>query len=115
MLNVPRPARVFLYTVATDMRKSFSGLHGLIVESLRQDPLSGDWFVFVNRRRDRLKIMTWEQDGFAIWYKQLQRGTFALPAHEGDSLALTAQQLTLILAGVDLKNTRPRKRCQRAG
>ena len=113
MLNVPAPVRVFLYTAHTDMRKSFSGLHGLIVGSLKQDPLSGDWFVFVNRRRDRIKIMTWERDGFSIWYKQLQRGTFALPAHDGDSLALSAQQLTLILAGVDLKQTRPRKRYQR--
>jgi transposase len=72
VLNVQVPVRVFMYTVATDMRKSFSGLHGLILESLRQDPLSGDWFVFVNRRRDRLKIMAWEQDGFVIWYKKLE-------------------------------------------
>lgn len=115
MLNVPTPVRVFLYTVATDMRKSFDGLHGLIVEALRQDPLSGDWFVFLNRRRDRLKVMTWEQDGFAIWYKQLQRGTFALPAHDGDALQLTSRQLALLLTGIDLKQTRPRKRYQRAG
>lgn len=115
MLNVPAPVRVFLYTAATDMRKSFSGLHGILVESLRQDPLSGDWFMFLNRRRDRLKLMLWERDGFVIFYKQLQRGTFALPAHDGDSLVLTAQQLALILAGVDLEQTRPRKRYQRAG
>jgi transposase len=115
VLNVPTPVRVFLYTVATDMRKSFSGLHGLIVESLQQDPLSGDWFVFVNRRRDRIKIMTWERDGFSIWYKQLQRGTFAIPQHVSESLLLTSQQLALILAGVDLKQTRPRKRYRRAG
>jgi transposase len=115
VLNVPTPVRVFLYTVATDMRKSFSGLHGLIVETLQQDPLSGDWFVFLNRRRDRLKVMTWEQDGFAIWYKQLQRGTFALPAYEGDALQLTSRQLALLLTGIDLKQTRPRKRYQRAG
>lgn len=115
MLNVPTPVRVFLCTVATDMRKSFSGLHGLIVESLKQDPLSGDWFVFVNRRRDRIKIMLWETDGFVIWYKQLQRGTFAIPAHDGQSLTLTSQQLALILAGIDLKQTRPRKRYRRAG
>ena len=70
MLNVPTPVRVFLYTASTDMRKSFSGLHGLIVESLKQNPLSGDWFVFVNRRRDRIKIMTWERDGFVIFYKK---------------------------------------------
>ena len=115
MLNVPSPVRVFLCTVATDMRKSFSGLHGLIVETLRQDPLSGDWFVFLNRRRDRLKVMTWEQDGFAIWYKQLQRGTFALPAGEGDSVRLSSRELALLLTGIDLKQTRPRKRYQRAG
>jgi len=115
VLNVPTPVRVFLCTVATDMRKSFSGLHGLIVESLKQDPLSGDWFVFVNRRRDRIKIMLWEADGFVIWYKQLQRGTFAIPAHDGQSLTLTSQQLALILAGIDLKQTRPRKRYRRAG
>ncbi len=77
MLNVPTPVRVFLYAASTDMRKSFSGLHGLIVEALKQDPLSGDWFVFVNRRRDRIKIMLWERDGFVIFYKQLQSGTFA--------------------------------------
>jgi transposase len=115
VLNVPTPVRVFLYTVATDMRKSFSGLHGLIVESLKQDPLSGDWFVFVNRRRDRIKIMLWEQDGFVIYYKQLQSGTFAMPACDSQSLTLTSQQLALILAGVDLKQTRPRKRYRRAG
>jgi transposase len=115
MLSVPAPTRVFLCTTATDMRKSFDGLHGLIVEVLRQDPLSGDWFVFLNRRRDRLKIMTWELDGFSIWYKQLQSGTFALPEHDGQALSLTSTQLALILSGVDLRQTRSRKRYQRAG
>lgn len=114
MLNVPAPVRVFLYTASTDMRKSFSGLHGLIVEALKQDPLSGDWFVFVNRRRDRIKIMLWEKDGFVIFYKQLQSGTFAMPTCDSQSLLLTSQQLALILVGVDLKQTRPRKRYQRA-
>jgi transposase len=115
VLNVQVPVRVFMYTVATDMRKSFSGLHGLILESLRQDPLSGDWFVFVNRRRDRLKIMAWEQDGFVIWYKQLQRGSFAVPAGEHDSVTLTSRELALLLTGIDLRDTRPRKRYRRAG
>lgn len=115
MLNLPAPIRVFLYVVPTDMRKSFSGLHGLIVESLEKDPLSGDWFVFVNRRRDRLKIMTWEQDGFSIWYKQLQVGTFAIPQGDGRSATLTSRELALLLSGVDLCQTRPRKRYRRAG
>ncbi len=78
MLNVPTPVRVFLYTASTDMRKSFfrsSRLDRRV--ALKQDPLSGDWFVFVNRRRDQIKIMLWERDGFVIFYKQLQSGTFA--------------------------------------
>ena len=115
MLSVPVPVRVFLCTAATDMRKSFNGLHGLVVDVLRQDPLSGDWFVFLNRRRDRIKILAWEQDGFLIWYKQLQVGTFALPIHDGESLSLTSAQLALLLSGIDLRQTRPRKRYQRAG
>ncbi len=115
MLSVPVPVRVFLCTAATDMRKSFNGLHGLVVDVLRQDPLSGDWFVFLNRRRDRIKILAWEQDGFLIWYKQLQVGTFALPRHDGESLSLTSAQLALLLSGIDLRQTRPRKRYQRAG
>ncbi len=82
MLNVPTPVRVFLYTASTDMRKSFSGLHGLIVESLKQDPLSGDWFVFVNRRRDRIKIMLWERDGFVIFFtSSFKAGHSRLPTH----------------------------------
>jgi transposase len=115
MLNVPVPVRVFLCTATTDMRKSFSGLHGLVVEVLRQNPLSGDWFVFLNRRRDRIKVLAWEQDGFSIWYKQLQVGTFALPSHQGDSLQLTSAQFALLLSGVDLRQTRPRKRYRHAG
>lgn len=116
MLSIPAPTRVFLCTAPTDLRKSFDGLHGLVVEVLHQDPLSGDWFVFLNRRRDRLKILAWEQDGFSIWYKQLQAGTFALPAPgQGACLSLTSAQLALILSGIDLRQTRPRKRYQRAG
>jgi transposase len=110
MLSMASPSRVFLYTLATDMRKSFNGLHGLVVEAIRQDPLSGDWFVFLNRRRDRIKVLVWERDGFSIYYKQLQSGTYALPRHDGDSIVLTSQQLALLLTGVDLNQTRPRIR-----
>jgi transposase len=97
------------------MRKGFDGLHGLVTETLKQDPRSGDLFVFVNRRRDRVKVLAWEGDGLAIWYKRLEAGTFALPAGEGDAIALSPAQLALLLAGVDLKETRPRRRYRRAG
>ncbi len=71
MLNLSTKVRVFLYTRPTDMRKGFDGLHGLVLDVLRQDPLSGDLFVFLNRRRDRVKILVWEGDGLALWYKKL--------------------------------------------
>jgi transposase len=114
MLSLPTKVRVFVCTRATDMRKSFDGLHGLVLEVLRQDPQSGDLFVFLNRRRDRLKILLWEGDGLAIWYKRLESGTFALPAGKGDSLTFTSAQLSLLLSGIDLKQTQPRKRYRRA-
>ena len=72
MLNIPAPIRVFLCTRPTDMRKQFDGLHGLVIEVLRQNPLSGDWFVFFNKRRDRIKVLAWEGDGLSIWYKKLE-------------------------------------------
>jgi transposase len=115
VLNVPAKVRVFLCTRPTDMRKSFNGLHGLVVEVLKQDPQSGDFFVFINRRRDRVKILLWEGDGLAIWYKCLERGTFALPEGGGDSVTLTSAQLSLLLSGIDLRKTRQRKRYRRAG
>jgi len=114
MLNVPSQVRVFLCSRATDMRKSFDGLHGLVLEVLEQDPLSGDLFVFLNRRRDRVKILLWEGDGLAIWYKRLESGTFALPESEQDAIRLTPAQLALLLSGIDLKETRARKRYRRS-
>jgi len=115
VLSVPAKVRVFLCTRPTDMRKSFNGLHGLVLEVLRQDPLSGDLFVFVNRRRDRVKLLIWEGDGMLIVYKRLEAGTFAVPAASGDAVTLTSAQLSLLLGGIDLRQTRPRKRYQRAG
>lgn len=115
MLNVPAKVRIFFCTRAIDMRKSFSGLHGVVLEILRQDPLSGDLFVFLNKRRDRVKLLIWEGDGLLIVYKQLERGTFAPPAGSGDSVVLSAAQLALLLGGIDLRETRPRKRYRHAG
>jgi len=113
MLSLPTKVRVFFCNRPTDMRKSFDGLHGLVLEVLKQDPLSGDLFVFLNRRRDRVKILVWEGDGLAIWYKRLEAGTFAAPEGEGHSITFSATQLALLLGGVDLTTTRPRKRYQR--
>jgi transposase len=113
MLSLPPQVRVFVCTSAVDMRKSFDGLHGIVLEVLRQDPLTGDLFVFLNRRRDCVKILMWQGDGLAIFYKRLARGTFAMPAGDGESISLTSAQLALLLGGVDLTQTRSRKRYQR--
>ena len=99
VLNVPTKVRIFLCRSAIDMRKGFDGLHGVVLEVLRQDPLSGDLFVFLNKRRDRVKLLIWEGDGLLIVYKRLQRGTFAPPTGDGDSITLSSAQLALLLGG----------------
>jgi len=79
MLSLSLPGRVFLCTLPTDMRKSFDSLVGLVEQQLGQDPLAGDLFVFRSRRGDRLKLLYWDNDGLAIWYKRLEEGTFVFP------------------------------------
>jgi transposase len=116
MIALAPQTRVFLYRRPTDMRKSFHGLIALTEAELKQDPLSGSLFVFVNRRRDRIKILYWGETGFCIWYQQLQRGTYQLPRHdslrEQDTLEVTRAQLSLILDGIDLTSARQRRRFQ---
>ena len=113
MIALPAQIRVFLYRLPTDMRKSFHGLVALTESALKQDPLSGSLFVFLNRRRDRLKILYWGQTGFCIWYQQLEKGTYQLPeeSREGHAvLEVTRSQLSLILDGIDLSSVRQRRR-----
>jgi transposase len=108
--------KVFLATQVTDMRKSFRGLITLTESVLQQDPVSGHLFVFVNRRRDMLKILHWDGSGFWIWYRQLERGSFQLPTpdQEQADVELTPTQLSLILDGIDLKSVRQRLRYRHA-
>ncbi len=106
--------KVFLARQITDMRKSFRGLLALTEAVLRQDPASGHLFVFVNGRRDLLKILHWDGSGYWIWYRRLERGTFQLPTTDaGDAsggIELTPAQLSLILEGIDLSSVRQRLR-----
>jgi len=116
MIALSPQIRVFLYRLPTDMRKSFNGLVALTESALKQDPLSGSLFVFVNRRRDRIKILYWGQTGFCIWYQQLQKGTYQLPAEDAieelETIEVTRSQLSLILDGIDLSSARQRMRFQ---
>lgn len=116
MIALAAQVRVFLYRRPTDMRKSFHGLVALTESELKQDPLSGSLFVFLNRRRDRIKILYWGQTGFCIWYQQLEKGTYQVPRQETldeqDTLEVTRSQLSLILDGIDLSSARQRPRYQ---
>ncbi len=120
--QLPASVRVFLCTRPTDMRKSFDGLQGMVQEFLGADPLSGHLFLFLNRRRDRVKILLWDRDGLVIWYKRLEAGTFqqldpsaCSGARSGTAgIELTTTELALLLTGVDLASARRRKRYARA-
>jgi transposase len=108
MLTLPATTRVFFCAQPTDMRKSFDALFGLVSAFLGHDPLSGHYFVFRNRTGDRIKVLYWDRDGLAIWYKRLEKGTFRMPAASAGahSVELDACQWALILQGIDLGSAR---------
>lgn len=111
MIMTPAAVRIFVCTRPTDMRKSFDGLTGLVQECFRQDPLAGHLFLFVNRRRDRLKLLYFDRDGLAIWYKRLEAGSFEIPtAAKTNGVEIEPAQLAMILSGIDLQSARRRKR-----
>jgi transposase len=99
-------ARIYLATGPTDMRKGFDTLAALVKDFLGHDPLSGHLFLFISRSRDRLKMLYWDADGFAIWYKRLEAGTFRVPAvgPERRSVELRASELAMLLEGIDLRS-----------
>lgn len=110
MLTLPPSVKVFLAAGATDMRKSFDGLSGLVRGALAQDPLSGHLFVFCNRRRDRLKVLYFDGSGLWVFAKRLEKGTFAWPEPGAATrVELRASELALLLGGLDLARTRKRR------
>lgn len=108
MLSLSPSNRYFLYRHQADMRKGFDGLSGLVREGLSKDPLSGDVFIFFNKRRTHVKLLFWEGDGFSLYHKRLERGTYELPSRA--SVELRSDELMLILQGISLKSVRRRKR-----
>jgi transposase len=112
VIGLPASVRVYLCTVACDMRRSFDGLHGLVTSVMELDALAGHLFVFSNRKRDRVKIFYWDCDGFAIWSKRLEEGTYAMPFGQGDErrAEITAQELSALLSGINLSQAKRRKR-----
>ena len=112
MLSFPSHLQIFLATGSTDMRKGFNGLYGLVTDVLEKDPLTGHLFLFVNRRRDKLKILYWDGDGLAVWYKRLEQGSFQWPTVKDDqtSVEMRSDELMMLLRGIDLSSVKRRKR-----
>ena len=110
MLTLPSSVRVFLCLTPVDMRRSFDGLAALAEQNVRESPLSGHLFVFRGKRGDRLKMLYWDRDGYALWYKRLEAGTFRFPADAADAKEIAAADLALLLDGVDLASVKRQKR-----
>ena len=109
--------KVYLATGATDMRKGFDSLAALVRDHLKHDPLSGGLFLFIGRDRDRIKILHWDNDGFCLWYKRLEEGTFRVPAPQdgGAGVELKASELAMLLEGIDLRSIKRRRRFTYSG
>lgn len=110
MLALSTSCRYFLYRSPTDMRFGIYSLAGLVRNELGFDPSSGDVFVFLGKRLNQIRLLQWDRDGFAMYVKKLEQGTFEWPKSE--NIAITSQQLTLLLQGVMLDSVRLRKRYQ---
>ena len=105
-MSLPSALRIFPATEPADMRKGFDGLSLLVRERIAQDPLSGHLFVFRNKSRDRLKILYWDKDGFALWYKRLEKGTFRFPEAKDGRVEVTPAEMAAVLEGIDLSRAR---------
>jgi transposase len=102
MLSLPTAVQIYLAAEPADLRKGFDGLAAIVV-ARGLDLYSGHLFVFVSKRRDRIKIITWDRGGFVLYYKRLERGRFKLPLLNSDTVSLDAGQLAMLLDGVDIK------------
>ena len=113
MLNFPPAVRIWLGTAPVDLRRSFDGLAEQVRQHLHNDPLSGHVFVFRNKRGDRIKLLYWDEDGFVIVYKRLEKGTFRFPQADSASLQIRAADLHMLLDGVDFESVKRRPRYRR--
>ena len=122
MIALSNHTRIFVCAAPTDLRKGFDGLSGLVAECFPVELLSGHLFLFFNRSRDRIKVLYWDHDGLALWYKRLEAGTYQLPnawssndassnnTPTNNTLEIDHTQLALLLAGIDWRSVQRRKR-----
>ena len=111
MFALSESHRFYLYSDPTDMRKSFDGLSGLVRNILERDPFHGDVFIFINKRRDKIKLLHRQGVSFTLYYKRLEQGTFELPQYDGPakSITLTYTQMVMIIDGLTISNIHQRK------
>lgn len=109
MFGLGPATKIYLAAEAIDMRKGFEGLYGLVRDHLGQDPLSGHLFLFTNRTRTRLKALVWDGSGLWVCAKRLERGRFRWPqTSEARSVSMRAEELAMLINGMDLAEVRPR-------
>ena len=114
MIALSSENRFHLYSQPTDMRKSFDGLSGLVQNILGRNPCNGDVFIFINKRRDKIKLLHWKGASFVLYYKRLEKGTFELPRYDSSvgSIVLDYAKLVMIIDGLSIENIQKRKRYQ---
>ena len=113
MMTLPPSVQLYVATEPVDARKSFSGLSLYVQSEMRQSPMSGHLFIFFNRRRDQVRVLYWDRNGYAIWKKRLERGRFALTPKllaPGEPATVEAAELALILEGISLSGAHRRPR-----
>lgn len=110
MLGLSANLRYFLCSKVIDMRNGFDGLAGIVRNSLEKDPVSGDIFVFINKTRSQIKLLYWDGDGFALYYKRLEKGRYSLPAHNGLSKELKREELLMLLEGLSFLEMKQKRR-----
>ena len=116
MIHLPASVRVYLCLSPCDMRLSFDGLHALVRDHLQLDAFAGHLYLFASRRQDRVKLLYWDRDGFALWAKRLEAGRYLIPSGEPGArrIEITTEELGALLSGIDLKQATRRKRYQRS-
>jgi transposase len=114
MFTLSSSHKFHLYSQPTDMRKSFDGLSGLVQNNLESNPCSGDVFIFINRQRNKIKLLHWQGISFTLYYKRLEKGTFELPEYDASvgSITLSYTQMVMIVDGLTIKNIERRKHYQ---
>lgn len=116
MFGLSEQHRYYLYDGVADMRKGFDGLSGIVTNKMGSDPIDGSVYIFINRRRDRMKLLLFESNGFILYYKRLEKGTLEFPRSEDGSKyrAIKWETLVLMINGISMKGIHRRKRYKSA-